>query len=80
MNGEARARRGMDYVPQSRMIFPLRTVEENLRLPLPARKTSMNTVPDLIDELFPVLAEMRHRRGNAMTGLDDQLIAEYLTV
>jgi urea transport system ATP-binding protein len=72
---EARARLGMGYVPQGRMIFPLLTVEENLRLALPARRARTGTVPDLIYDLFPVLADMRQRRGGDLSGGQQQQLA-----
>ncbi len=75
LSTEARARLGMGYVPQGRMIFPLLTVEENLRLPLPARRQPTKSVPDLIYDLFPVLARMRHRRGGDLSGGQQQQLA-----
>src|SRR5690606_17405624 len=63
---EARAPLGIGYVPQGRMIFPLLTVEENLRvgLPVAARRAgnrARKRIPDLVFELFPVLKSMLHR-------------------
>jgi urea transport system ATP-binding protein len=52
------------YVPQGREIFPRLTVEENLLLGLSrfsAREAKQ--VPEEIWQLFPVLKEMKHRRG-----------------
>jgi ABC-type branched-subunit amino acid transport system ATPase component len=37
-SADARARLGIAYVPQGREIFPLLSVEENLRIGLPARR------------------------------------------
>lgn len=75
MKAENRARLGMGYVPQGRMIFPLLTVTENLRLGLPARRTPAEDVPELIYELFPVLAEMGDRRGGDLSGGQQQQLA-----
>ena len=72
---EARARLGMGYVPQGRMIFPLLTVEENLRLALPARWARTGTVPDLVYDLVPVLDDMRQRRGGDLSGGQQQQLA-----
>ena len=55
---EERAPIGIGYVPQGRRIFPLLTVEENLKIGLPARKDKAKKIPDYIFELFPVLKEM----------------------
>jgi urea transport system ATP-binding protein len=70
-----RARNGMGYVPQGRQIFPLLTVEENLRLPLAARRDSLRSVPDRVYELFPVLRPMRSRRGGDLSGGQQQQLA-----
>ena len=69
------ARKGIAYVPQGREIFPLMTVQENLEtgfacLPKPERK-----VPDEIFELFPVLKEMKNRRGGDLSGGQQQQLA-----
>ncbi len=72
---EARARTGIGYVPQGREIFPQLTVEENLKISLGARKDRISQVPDHIYELFPVLLEMRHRRGGDLSGGQQQQLA-----
>ena len=72
---EDRARLGIGYVPQGRMIFPLLTVEENLRIGLPARKTPASDVPAQIYELFPVLKDMCSRRGGDLSGGQQQQLA-----
>jgi urea transport system ATP-binding protein len=56
-----RVREGLAFVPQGRMIFPTLTVEENIRTGLVAR--GRRHIPDDIYSLFPVLHEMRRRRG-----------------
>ncbi|MFH1035502.1 MAG: urea ABC transporter ATP-binding subunit UrtE [Pseudomonadota bacterium] len=66
-----RARLGIGYVPQGREIFPLLTVEENLRVGLGYRAK----VPPLIFELFPVLQSMLHRRGGDLSGGQQQQLA-----
>lgn len=72
---EQRALSGIAYVPQGRQIFPLLTVEENLRTGLAARKDKLKAVPDFIYELFPVLKEMLHRRGGDLSGGQQQQLA-----
>lgn len=72
---EARAPSGVGYVPQGRMIFPLLSVEENLRVGLSARKKGRRGIPDLVFEIFPVLAEMRRRRGGDLSGGQQQQLA-----
>jgi len=72
---ESRALIGIGYVPQGRRIFPLLTVEENLKIGLPARKDKSNKVPDFIFELFPVLKEMLGRQGGDLSGGQQQQLA-----
>jgi len=69
-----RARLGLGYVPQGREIFPRLTVEENLRLGLATRPRGA-TIPARIYEMFPVLAEMKHRRGGDLSGGQQQQLA-----
>lgn len=82
-NGEAiqskpahnRARLGIAYVPQGRDIFPMLTVEENLRIGLACRPDKASEIPDRIFELFPVLKDMMHRRGGDLSGGQQQQLA-----
>lgn len=72
---EKRAPLGVGYVPQGRQIFPLLTVEENLRIGLPMRNDGQKQVPDFIYDLFPILKEMLHRRGGDLSGGQQQQLA-----
>lgn len=72
---EARARAGIGLVPQGREIFPLLTVEENLRVGLAAGRTKGKRIPDHIFELFPVLKQMLGRRGGDLSGGQQQQLA-----
>ncbi|WP_111412124.1 urea ABC transporter ATP-binding subunit UrtE [Billgrantia lactosivorans] len=72
---EDRSRLGIGYVPQGRQIFPLLTVEENLRTGLAARGDGRRTIPERIFELFPVLDEMKQRRGGDLSGGQQQQLA-----
>lgn len=75
MTPDARARAGIGYVPQGREIFPELTVEENLLVPLSARRDGSKKIPPLIYDLFPVLKEMRGRRGGDLSGGQQQQLA-----
>ena len=75
MSAHARAQRGIGYVPQGRMIFPLLTVRENLETGYACLPKSEHLVPDEIYELFPVLKEMRGRRGGDLSGGQQQQLA-----
>ncbi len=72
---ERRAPLGIGYVPQGRQIFPMLTVEENLRIGLPVRKDKRKQIPEFIFELFPVLKEMLNRRGGDLSGGQQQQLA-----
>ena len=72
---ENRARAGIGYVPQGREIFSLLSVEENLRISLGARPDKAKGIPGHIYEMFPVLKEMRHRRGGDLSGGQQQQLA-----
>ena len=74
MPSYARARAGMGYVPQGREIFPRLTVQENLRMGLSYRPAGTSIPPELF-ELFPILAQMRHRRGGDLSGGQQQQLA-----
>ena len=67
-----RVAEGLAYVPQGRMIFPKLTVEDNIRAGLRSRKEE---VPDELFEFFPVLKEMRGRRGGNLSGGQQQQLA-----
>lgn len=71
-----RVKAGVAYVPQGRDIFPRLTVEENLLLGL-SRFSAQDArrVPDDIYALFPVLQEMKHRRGGDLSGGQQQQLA-----
>ncbi|MBJ8372274.1 urea ABC transporter ATP-binding subunit UrtE [Citrobacter cronae] len=71
-----RVRAGVAYVPQGRDIFPRLTVEENLLLGL-SRFSAQDArrVPDDIYALFPVLQEMKYRRGGDLSGGQQQQLA-----
>ncbi|WP_210547305.1 urea ABC transporter ATP-binding subunit UrtE [Rhodoferax sp. PAMC 29310] len=69
-----RARAGIGFVPQGREIFARLTVEENLRMGL-AYKSASTPIPPELFELFPVLHQMRQRRGGDLSGGQQQQLA-----
>jgi urea transport system ATP-binding protein len=70
-----RARRGIALVPQGREIFPLLTVEENLRTGFAPLERRQHTIPDDVFSLFPVLSQMLRRRGGDLSGGQQQQLA-----
>ncbi|HDL8323323.1 TPA: urea ABC transporter ATP-binding subunit UrtE [Yersinia enterocolitica] len=71
-----RVKGGIAYVPQGREIFPQLTVEENILLGLSRFSGSQSqVVPEHIYQLFPVLQEMKNRRGGDLSGGQQQQLA-----
>lgn len=68
-----RVAKGVAYVPQGRMIFPTLTVEENIQTGL--ENARHKQIPDEIYALFPVLFEMRNRKGGNLSGGQQQQLA-----
>ncbi|MBN3835246.1 urea ABC transporter ATP-binding subunit UrtE [Burkholderia sp. Ac-20344] len=68
-----RVAKGIGYVPQGRQIFSTLTVEENIRTGL--EHAASQRVPDDIYALFPVLFDMRKRRGGNLSGGQQQQLA-----
>ncbi|MDO8375675.1 MAG: urea ABC transporter ATP-binding subunit UrtE [Aquabacterium sp.] len=68
-----RVAKGIAYVPQGRMIFPTLTVEENIQTGLENAKH--RRIPDEIYALFPVLWDMRRRKGGNLSGGQQQQLA-----
>ena len=69
------AQRGIGYVPQGRMIFPLLTVKENMETAYACLPRAEHRVPDEIYELFPILKDFLHRRGGDLSGGQQQQLA-----
>src|SRR6201984_1294035 len=70
-----RARRGIGFVPQGREIFPLLTVEENLKTGFGPLKREDRYIPDDVFSLFPVLQSMLGRRGRDLSRGQEQQLA-----
>src|ERR1700719_1638119 len=70
-----RARHGIAIVPQGREIFPLLTVEENLKTGFAPLKRDQRSIPDDVFSLFPVLNDMLGRRGGDLSGGQQQQLA-----
>ena len=69
----ARARRGLGYVSQGRDIFPGLSVRDNLRMGFAGRGAKERI--DTILETFPRLTPLLDRRGGALSGGEQQLLA-----
>jgi urea transport system ATP-binding protein len=72
---DARARKGIGFVPQGRDIFPHLTVWENLKISLVVHGTKANGQVDRVLELFPILKEFLQRKGGVLSGGQQQQLA-----
>lgn len=70
-----RASVGIGYVPQGRDVFPQLSVRENLAIGVMANPRKPKDVPEKIYKLFPVLKEMKNRRGGDLSGGQQQQLA-----
>ena len=68
-----RVAQGLAFVPQGRMVFPLLTVEQNILTG--AEHSGHRNVPAYIYRFFPVLQEMKHRKGGNLSGGQQQMLA-----
>jgi len=68
-----RVNSGLAFVPQGRMIFSHLTVEENILVGL--RNGASYVVPEYVYRFFPVLADMKRRRGGNLSGGQQQMLA-----
>ena len=69
-----RARAGIAYVPQGRMIIPDFSVRENIVMGSFA-SDGLGKIPDLVPELFPYLMENLERAGGLLSGGQQQQLA-----
>ena len=69
-------RRGIAYVPQGRNVFPLMTVEENLRLGayIRPRSDDLDGEVERVYETFPMLREARRKRAADLSGGQQQML------
>lgn len=70
-----RALAGLGLVPQGRQIFPDLTVHENLRMGMAGSAEEDLALLDEILSLFPRLQRLLDRRGGALSGGEQQLLA-----
>ncbi len=71
----ARARLGIGFVPQGREIFPNLSVFENLRMGLAgSAKEDLAVIEEVLEE-FPRVRRLLDRRGGALSGGEQQLLA-----
>ena len=73
LQSHSRVKSGMAFVPQGRMIFSTMTVRENIETGLTTAENKK--IPARLYDLFPVLREMKSRRGGNLSGGQQQQLA-----
>jgi len=68
------ARAGIGFVPEDRRIFAELSVWENLDVATRAAQRPGDWTLEAVYELFPVLAELRDRRGGFLSGGEQQML------
>jgi urea transport system ATP-binding protein len=68
-----RVQQGLAFVPQGRMVFPFLTVEQNILCG--AEHSGYRQVPEYIYQFFPVLKDMKNRKGGNLSGGQQQMLA-----
>lgn len=69
---------GIIHVPEGREVFPLLTVEENLKLGAFTRTDSASEIAkdrDMVFDYFPILAERRNQEAGTLSGGQQQMLA-----
>ena len=76
MSSSGRARKGLAYVPQGRMVFPDISVAENLRSgTLIGRSGGFAEPAELIFEYFPILKDRLAQMAGTLSGGQQQMLA-----
>lgn len=71
-----RARLGLSLVPEDRRVIPYITVRSNLALARhAARRGREPLTPEACADLFPMLGDLLGRRGHALSGGQQQMVA-----
>jgi branched-chain amino acid transport system ATP-binding protein len=68
------ARAGVGFVPEDRRIFAELTVQENLEVGARAAGRPGRWTVEAVSDLFPVLRELRGRRGGFLSGGEQQML------
>ncbi|MBX3578880.1 MAG: ABC transporter ATP-binding protein [Rhizobiaceae bacterium] len=70
-------RAGIVHVPEGREVFPLLTVEENLRMGAYVRsdQEGVRRDQDMVYSYFPILAERRRQAAGTLSGGQQQMLA-----
>ena len=69
------ARLGIGYIPDDRRIFADLTVEENLEIVQRVTRRDGRWTIERVYRLFPVLTELRLKRGSGLSGGEQKMLA-----
>ena len=72
---QARVRKGVSFVPQSKNVFAELTVRENLEVGAFLRKDNVNEVVKEVFELFPILSKKKYQIVGELSGGQRQQVA-----
>jgi urea transport system ATP-binding protein len=75
MKSHRRARLGISYVPQGRLLIPDITVAENIQVAMLGKGLNGHKVPDLVFDYFPALKDITGRKGGVLSGGQQQQVA-----
>ena len=75
MKSHRRARLGISYVPQGRLLIPDITVAENIQVAMLGKRLNGNKVPDMVFDYFPALKDITGRKGGVLSGGQQQQVA-----
>jgi len=68
-------RAGIVHVPEGREVFPLLTVEDNLRMGAFTRSGGFGEDEELVFSYFPILKERRRQAAGTLSGGQQQMLA-----
>src|SRR5882672_577776 len=70
-------RRGISHVPEGREVFPLLTIDENLRMGAYTRSDAAGIAHDLerVYSYFPILKERHRQEAGRLSGGQQQMLA-----
>ena len=69
--------KGITHVPEGREVFPILTVEENLRMGAYSRRDKENIITDLdlVYDYFPILQKCKSQQAGTLSGGQQQMMA-----
>lgn len=80
MKVHERAKMGMGYVPQGHGVFPLLTVEENLKMGLLIARNAKDKSIQMAYDYFPRLNERRTQKAGTLSGGEQAMLSIARTV